>query len=138
MKLLKSHVFGPLLGLAIAVPGAALAKPNHVNGHAQGTATHLAKAVPGTAATCPPGLAKTDPACIAPGQAQQQSPELVEVGDVLDGSYYGEHYILIRDPGRYALEPYGTYYRIGGDVFQVDRETHEVVALIGTVTDILN
>ncbi|MEC9104167.1 MAG: hypothetical protein VX878_10180 [Pseudomonadota bacterium] len=60
------------------------------------------------------------------------------VGDRLDGSYYGSRYILVRDPGGYGLDPYGTYYRVDGQVIQVDRETSEVIALIGAVSNILN
>ncbi|WP_407492896.1 hypothetical protein [Pseudooceanicola sp. MF1-13] len=131
----------PLLGLALAMPAAAIAKPGNGNGNGNGhgAAKHMAKTVPGQTAACPPGLAKKDPACVPPGLAKNATRDrVVEVGDVLDGAYFGERYILVRDPERYALDPYGTYYRIGGDVFQVDRETREVVALIGAVTDILN
>ena len=44
----------------------------------------------------------------------------------------------MRDPGGYGLDPYGTYYRVDGQVIQVDRETSEVIALIGAVSNILN
>ena len=63
---------------------------------------------------------------------------VIRVGEYLDPAYYGDRYVLVRDPGRYGLDPYGTYYRIDGNVFQVNRETQEVLALIGAVSAILN
>lgn len=128
MKLLTTTI----LGLALALPLAANAKPNP--GHGNGN-TKLMHTAPGHSAKCPPGLAKKSPACVPPGLTKSHD---IRVGDVLDGSGYGSEYILIRDPGRYALEPFGTYYRVNNQVIQVDRETSEVVALIGAVTDILN
>lgn len=47
-------------------------------------------------------------------------------------------YVIIRDPGRYGLDPYGTYYRVGDQVLRVDRETREVLDLIGAAARILN
>ncbi|MGC0222308.1 excinuclease ABC subunit A [Pseudooceanicola nitratireducens] len=120
---------------ALAAPLPALAKPGN------GPAHH--GAAPGHAQSCPPGLAKKSPACVPPGQAKNQAKKMVDhtmprVGDRLDGSYYGSRYILVRDPGGYGLDPYGTYYRVDGQVIQVDRETSEVIALIGAVSNILN
>lgn len=85
--------------------------------------------------TCPPGLAKKSPACVPPGLAKTAHPE---VGDVLEEDGFLSRYILVRDPGYYGLDPYGTYYRIDGQVFQVDRTTQTVLALIGSASRVLN
>lgn len=123
----------PLIAATLALPVAGLAKDNPGMGPGGGHG-HVMTA-PGHAASCPPGLAKKSPACVPPGLAKQVMPQ---VGDHLDGAHFGTRYILIRDPGRYGLDPYGTYYRIDGQVVQVDRETQEVLALIGAVAAILN
>ena len=99
---------------------------------------------------CPPGLAKKSVPCVPPGQAKKaygkhkgydrydshdrydHSRAPYRRGDIID------HYIVIRDPGRYGLNPYDTYVQAGGYVFQLDRETREVLNLIGAVTAILN
>lgn len=82
-------------------------------------------------AGCPPGLAKKSPACVPPGQAKNY--ERFRVGDRLTGDY-----ILIRDPGRYGLDRRGTYYRADGYVIRVDRETREILDLIGAIDAVLN
>ena len=124
-------LIAPFLALSLALPGMAMAKENPGKGHGH---PHIQTA-PGHAASCPPGLAKKTPACVPPGLAKQVMPQ---VGDHLDGAHFGTRYILIRDPGRYGLDPYGTYYRVDGQVIQVNRETQEVLALIGAVSAILN
>ncbi|MCA0134473.1 excinuclease ABC subunit A [Pseudosulfitobacter pseudonitzschiae] len=77
---------------------------------------------------CPPGLAKKNPPCVPPGQARKYNR-----GDVINGDY-----IIIRDPGRYGLDRGQTYYRVGDYVYRVDRDTREVLDLIGAVARILN
>lgn len=78
---------------------------------------------------CPPGLAKKHNGCLPPGQAKK----LYGRGDHLRGDY-----VLIRNPGRYGLNPGATYYRLGDYVYQVDRDTNEVLDLIGAVAAILD
>ena len=78
--------------------------------------------------SCPPGLAKKNPPCVPPGQVQKYG-----IGDRIDGGY-----IIIRDPDRYGLEKGKTYYRVGDYVYRVDRETREVLDLIGAVAAVLN
>lgn len=78
---------------------------------------------------CPPGLAKKHNGCLPPGQAKKMYGR----GDYLDGDY-----VLIGNPGRYGLEPNQTYYRLGDYVYRVDRNTKEVLDLIGAVAAILN
>ncbi|WP_417605027.1 excinuclease ABC subunit A [Primorskyibacter flagellatus] len=90
---------------------------------------------------CPPGLAKKSPACVPPGLAKKQGIR----DDDHDRYHYrvGEvvrrgDYIIIREPGRYGLDPSDTYYRVGDQVLRVDRETREVLDLIGAVAAILD
>ena len=78
---------------------------------------------------CPPGLAKKSPACIPPGQVGKAYC----VGDRITGDY-----VVLRNPGRWGLDPNETYYRIGHQVLRVDRDTKEVLDLIGAAAAILN
>ncbi len=78
---------------------------------------------------CPPGLAKKHNGCLPPGQAKK----IYGRGDFLDRDY-----VLIRNPGRYGLDPGQTYYRLGDHVYRVDRNTKEVLDLIGAVAAILD
>lgn len=90
---------------------------------------------------CPPGLAKKHNGCLPPGHARQGygagpvygGQHVYRRGDRLPGDY-----IVIVDPGRYGLDPYQTYYRFGDYVYRVDRDTKEVLDLIGAVAAILN
>ncbi len=93
----------------------------------------LATVSPALAApkNCPPGLAKKPVACVPPGQAKK-APYRYGKGARIDD------YIVVRDPGRYGLDPSGTYYRSGDYLYRMNRETREVIALIGAVADILN
>jgi hypothetical protein len=77
---------------------------------------------------CPPGLAKKNNGCLPPGQAKKYG-----IGDRIDGGY-----IIIRDPDRYGLDRDQTYYRVGDYVYRVDRETREVLDLIGAIAAVLN
>lgn len=72
---------------------------------------------------CPPGLAKKSPACVPPGQAKK-----FHKGDRLTGNY-----IRIDAPEHYGLDPEMTYYRVGDQVYRVDRETREVLDVIGAL-----
>ncbi|GGH25821.1 hypothetical protein SAMN05444007_103176 [Cribrihabitans marinus] len=78
---------------------------------------------------CPPGLAKKNNGCLPPGQAKK----IYGIGDRIN-----DDYIVIRSPGRYGLNPGQTYYRVGDHVYRVDRETREVLDLIGAVVNVLN
>lgn len=131
------------LALSLAAPVMAQANPGKGNGHAKGNGNQAVQQVraPSNVANCPPGLAKKNPPCVPPGQAKKLNgydDYSLRVGDVLDPDGFGDRYILVRDPGGYGLDPYGTYYRIGENVFRVDRETQEVLALVGAVTAVLN
>jgi hypothetical protein len=82
---------------------------------------------------CPPGLAKKSPACVPPGLAKKQHHDRYRVGDRIDRDY-----IVIRDPDRYGLDPGQSYYRAGNYVYRVDRETREVLDLIGAIAAVLD
>ncbi|MDA7426877.1 excinuclease ABC subunit A [Primorskyibacter aestuariivivens] len=86
---------------------------------------------------CPPGLAKKSPPCVPPGLAKKSRNsedrgyrigDIVEIGD----------YVLLRNPERYGLDPLETYYRIDDQLFQVDRETREIIDLIGAIAAIID
>jgi len=80
------------------------------------------------ATDCPPGLAKKNPPCVPPGQARKYGR-----GDVIYRDYR-----IIGNPGRYGLDADETYYRVGDYVYRVDRNTREVLDLIGAVARVLN
>ncbi|MBE0452499.1 excinuclease ABC subunit A [Roseovarius autotrophicus] len=77
---------------------------------------------------CPPGLAMKGTGCLPPGQAKK----IYGIGERIDDGQ------LIRHPGRHGLDPKHTYYRVGDHVYRVDRETREVLDLIGAVARVLN
>lgn len=97
---------------------------------------------------CPPGLAKKGNGCNPPGLAKKQAPrhevrryeerrddrdyvrvDRYHLGDRFDPDR-GD-YVVIRDPGRYGLDPNYRYYRDDNQLFRLDRDTMEVVALMG-------
>lgn len=123
-----------LATLAVAATPAFAGPKDHGNGQGHGKM----KAHQSARAGCPPGLAKKSPACVPPGLAKKQDHDRdvrhhYRVGDRIDY----DNVILIQDPGHYGLDPYGTYYRAGDRVIRVDRETSEVIALIGLARAIL-
>lgn len=77
---------------------------------------------------CPPDLAKKNPPCVPPGQARKYNR-----GDVIYGDY-----TIIGDPRQYGLNRDQTYYRVGEYVYRVDRDTREVLDLIGAVARVLD
>ena len=77
---------------------------------------------------CPPGLAKKNPPCVPPGQAKKYSR----------GDYINRDYTRINRPEQYGLNRDDTYYRVGDYVYRVDKETQEVLDLIGAVDAVLN
>ena len=79
---------------------------------------------------CPPGLAKKAVPCVPPGQAQKGVP--YRRGDIL------YDYVVVRDPARYGLSRHETYYRSGDYLYRVDRETREVLDLIGAIAAVLD
>lgn len=88
---------------------------------------------------CPPGLAKKDPPCVPPGQANKRYRQdhdrdpIYRIGDIIDRDYD-----VLRDPWRYGLDPGQTYYRVGDYLYRVDRDTRMVLDLLGAVARLLN
>ena len=106
---------------AVVCLGLAAEAGNHkpLKGHTVGV---------GRVADCPPGLAKKNPPCVPPGQARKYGR-----GDIIYGDYW-----IVRHPGRYGLDANETYYRVGDYVYRVDRDTREVLDLIGAAVRVLN
>ncbi len=75
---------------------------------------------------CPPGLAKKSPTCIPPGQ--------VGKGTILRPGTYE----LLDRPWHYGLERDRSYARIGDIIVEIDRDTREVLDLIGALDAVLN
>lgn len=113
----------PLLAALLALPMTAQANSPH--------RPERAKTPPGHHAACPPGLAKKSPACIPPGQARKSGHDYV--GHRLIGDY-----VIVTTPERYGLDPRHRYARQDGYLFRIDRDTMEVLTLIGAVSAILN
>jgi hypothetical protein len=75
---------------------------------------------------CPPGLAKKG-SCVPPGQMKRYG-----VGDIIIGGY---HPVTL--PARHRKRD-GYYIRAGDYVYEIDRDTHKVLNLVGAIADILN
>lgn len=107
----------PILGFCIALMASALSVD--------------AKNKTDQGAHCPPGLAKKATVCVPPGQAKASSPN-DRVGERIKGDY-----VVVDRPARYGLDPNQTYYRVGDDIFRVDRDTREVLDFIGAAAALL-
>lgn len=125
---LKALPAALLAGAVLLTPLSALA-----DGKKHGHSDH------GQAASwgCPPGLAKKGNGCQPPGQAMKRAPER-PAPHYHVGERIVSRYVVIDDPYRYGLDPRHTYWRSDDYVFRVDRNTGEVLALIGAVANILN
>lgn len=106
-----------IVALAMTLPMAAQARSPE--------RPELRKSHPTEVTTCAPGLAKKSPACVPPGHAKLPERKLTR------------DYVLVQKPERYGLDPRYSYYRYDGQVYRVDRETREILDLIGAVTAIL-
>lgn len=133
---------------ALALPTGVQAKNNNGNGHG---AAHAA-------ADCPPGLAKKNPPCVPPGLAKKHTDDQVRYDDGRDDGYEDGYrdgyadgvydyragdrisgdYVVVRDPARYGLDPAATYYRVGDGIYQVDRETQQILTVVGLASQLLN
>lgn len=84
-------------------------------------------------AFCPPGLAKKHNGCVPPGQAKKERVDdhddhtrYFRIGDrIPDG------YVVVRDHWRYGYDEPGTYWRVGDNLFRVNGDTGEVLAVLG-------
>ena len=86
---------------------------------------------------CPPGLAKRTPACVPPGLARKG----VSTHEWRRGDIIYDDYVIIRDRWRYDLPPLAdgeAYVRVGDAILRVERETLQVIALIGLLADLSN
>ena len=98
---------------------------------------------------CPPGLAKKNAACMPPGQ-YKKLPQARHDHDRYDhdrdrdvhyhrydrGERIRDNYIVIRDPGRYQLDPRRTYYNVDDYVYRVDPDTGAVLDIIGGIAQL--
>ncbi|MEO1949106.1 excinuclease ABC subunit A [Thioclava sp.] len=139
MKRLTQLTLAAALGASL-LPGAALADGNG-HGKWKNDRGHAERNYKG----CPPGLAKKNNGCRPPGLAKKSYRHDDERDDAWrDADHHWRRgdriigdYVLIRDPNRYGLNDNRTYWRSNGYVYQVDRQTGEVLALIGLARSIL-
>jgi len=106
-----------------------------------GAALLLASPVAADQKGCPPGLAKKSPACVPPGLAKKGVR--YEDHDWRVGDHWEDRddYNRIRDWDRYGLprlKDGEAYYRVGDNVVKVDRETMQVIGLIGMIEALAN
>ncbi len=122
-----------VLAVALLAQGASSTNANHsLWSHSVGQVSRAGATAPilvkSKAGHCPPGLAKKAIPCVPPGQAKKYRR----------GDYIYNGYVRIDDPGRWGLRRKGYYVRAGDYVYEVNRETYEVLNLIGATADILN
>jgi hypothetical protein len=123
-------------GISIAVMALLALVPLSSAAQAKNDKTH------GNPYSCPPGLAKKSPACVPPGLARAGEDDHDDdhhhhwdyrVGEVIDGDY-----VILRRPERYGLDPNGRYFRVGDNVYRVDRDTRAVLQIIGGLAVLLD
>lgn len=94
---------------------------------------------------CPPGLAKKNAACMPPGQYKKigkhhgdrdRDHEAIHIHRYDRGERIRDNYIVIRDPGRYQLDPRRTYYNVDDYVYRVDPDTGAVLDIIGGIAQL--
>lgn len=137
-------VAGLILATAIAAP--AMADHDHHRGKKADRHHHAQK-------HCPPGLAKKGHGCQPPGHAKKhdRSADAYRDGyragqrDARYGRRVGDrlrvnNYDLIRDPSRYDLPDRGNwrYYQDGGNIYRVDTETQQILAVLNLVGALFN
>ena len=80
---------------------------------------------------CPPGLSKKNPACVPPGIPQN-------LPGVKDGDRIPDAWTRVSDPARYGLDSDETYYRVGDTIVRVNRDTAQVLDIMGSVAELTN
>lgn len=92
---------------------------------------------------CPPGLAKQNAACMPPGQYKKigkhhgdRDHDAIQIHRYDRGERIRDNYIVIRDPGRYQLDPRRTYYNVDDYVYRVDPDTGAVLDIIGGIAQL--
>lgn len=81
------------------------------------------------ASACPGGLSRQGGLCGPHGQSRK----FYRRGDRIV-----EDYMWIRSPGDWAPDPYGSYVQAGGYVYQINRETQNVLRLVGSMEKLAN
>jgi len=107
---------------ALAIAGAAVAKPGNGHGNPHANAYGVNGPVGYGAGGCPPGLAKKAVPCMPPGQAKK----IYGVGQRLPaGAFnpYSYNHIPLDVRSRYGLVPNGSYYYGDGYLYRVDPRT---------------
>ncbi|WP_425070891.1 excinuclease ABC subunit A [Sagittula sp. S175] len=123
--------------LTAAAVAAALTSPMMATaaGNGHGPAAHQPNG-------CPPGLAKKSPACVPPGQTNSGRANKTAPQDTTfiyaPGDRITRNYIVLDNPAHYGLNPDGAYYRVGDQVYQIDRHTKEVLDVIGAIAALAN
>lgn len=122
-----------IMAIVVTVQGASVARANdnlwnQDKAHGFSVETTAPIRVKSKSGHCPPGLAKKAIPCVPPGQAKKYRR----------GDYIYDGYDRIDDPSRWGLRRNGYYVRAGDYVYEVNRETNEVLNLIGAIADILN
>lgn len=86
---------------------------------------------------CPPGLAKKSPACVPPGQARRDD---IRYGRGIGDRLRVQDYVLVRDLDRYDIERRDNwrYYRSDDQLYRVDAETRQILAVINLARALLN
>lgn len=115
------------VALALSLPSLAVAQPIGFD-----RAVPTAGIIQASAKGCPPGLAKKNPPCVPPGQARKGYGGDYRIGDRLPDGF-----IILSSPSRYGLDPRRTYYERDGYIVQIDRETGQILNLIGAISDLL-
>ena len=127
---MRLFTIATLTAIALAQP-ASFAMAGNDKGKGKGAKAqntevlHLAK----NSKKCPPGLAKKRNGCNPPGQVKNR----FNVGDRIF-----DDFLILNRPGRFGLDPDETYFRVGDFVYRVDRETREVLDLIGAAVQVLD
>ena len=86
-------------------------------------------------AACPPGLAKKDPPCVPPGQAQSGAPDPLAVQRYLIGQALPQDFVIILDPRNFPNWTDGLLAIFGGNLYRIDRDGDRVLDLLGPVDD---
>lgn len=86
---------------------------------------------------CPPGLAKKSPACVPPGQARRND---IRYGRGVGDRLRVEDYVLVRDLDHYDIERRDNwrYYRSDDQLYRVDAETRQILAVINLARALFN
>ncbi|NIZ11585.1 hypothetical protein [Pseudooceanicola sp. HF7] len=72
------------------------------------------------------------PAATCAGGGMMKHALQIEVGDMV--AVTDDMVQRIKDPRQYELDPQGTYYQVGNKVVQVNRDTLQIIRLVGTLS----